>query len=165
MLKCRQMQTPSSSFKLSCPERRQRSNSIASNLSNDDDICDIRHHSYVPSMLLQPKPAPSVSTLINLSQRYHFKCGSSDLEGMGISTPQEISTAEFSSPDLGVTLLQALIMQMKTSKPSQMQGQGHGSCTDSGQSVSGLNGYCNYLTNGRRGEYYEIVTAGQGKLK
>lgn len=96
-----------------------------------------------------PRAPPSVSTLINLKQRYYFNCPSSSAKGAGGTGASEgfAGTEQFMPPDLGTTVLQGIILQMNASKASQGKlGQGDRS---SKLVTNQLNGYCDYLRGGK----------------
>lgn len=110
----------------------------------------IRHHSYVPSISLPLKLPPSVSELIDLDHRYHPIYPSSSTEKTGFDSVRDMSLNRSSAPDLGMTILQDLVLRMKEPKYKK----GLMNCRDNeiSQSSADLGGYCNYLKE-RRGEW------------
>jgi hypothetical protein len=81
--------------------------------------------------------------LINLKQRYYYNYKSST-EGNELENDRVIDLESFSTVDMGSTILQGLILQMKGSHLNKSYVQGDGS-NQSSSKASGLNSYCEYL--------------------
>jgi hypothetical protein len=110
--------------------------------NNDDgNHAAIRHYSYVPTVSLRIKQPPSVSSLINLKQRYYYNYKT---EGKEQQTDPIIDLESFSTTDMSSTILQGLILQMKGSRLSKSYMQGDGT-NQASSKESGLNSYCEYL--------------------
>lgn len=110
---------------------------------DDDNHAAIRHYAYVPTESLRIKQPPSVSSLINLKQRYYYNYKSST-EGNDQETDPIIDLESFSTTEISSTILQGLILQMKGSHLNKSYMQGDGT-NQASSKESGLNSYCEYL--------------------
>jgi hypothetical protein len=129
-------------FSISTVGREQRSSSLLLPSNSDEIEGPTTHHSYVPSIALIPKQAPSVETLINLKQRYHFNCPSSSSKE-GLQNGKTSDDNLFTKVDLGTTILQGLILQMQGSKTKAPENNDE--LNPLGSKASGLPSYCEYL--------------------